>query len=122
MIYEDINKVDKNLFAFNSTVGQLNFYLPGGDAEVLIPSVFIGRSDADKILEHYTYKVSLLHRQSFGPVRRLLRRVMFLIHSFYTYFSLVAEEKSSDRTKADSRIQAWPPDPILISDTFFMLS
>ncbi len=33
----------------------------GGDAEVLIPSVFIGKSDAEKILDHYTYKVRNSH-------------------------------------------------------------
>jgi hypothetical protein len=38
-------------------LGRLSSCWSGGDKDVLIPSVFIGKSDGEKIIEHYTYQV-----------------------------------------------------------------
>lgn len=54
----------------------------GGDAEVLIPSVFIGRSDADKIIEHYTYKDD-------EYVVRLTENAPFDINAYLLPFAIV---------------------------------
>jgi len=54
----------------------------GGDADVLIPSVFVGKTDGEKILSHYSYP-----NQSF--VLRITENAPFDINSYLLPFAIV---------------------------------
>ena len=55
---------------------------PGGDAEVLIPSVFIGRSDAEKIIKQFSFP-------NLDFVLKLTENAPFDINTYLLPFAIV---------------------------------
>ena len=73
-----------SLSYFSSVLFLTTFHcwFSGGDAEVLIPSVFIGRTDAEKIIKQYSYP-------NLDFVLKLTENAPFDINTYLLPFAIV---------------------------------